>query len=294
MTKRHLAAGWVLPLLVLAAAPAVAQTTKPKKIFVDADAEGMAGVFHVTTQVMPITAPRYQENRKLITGELNAAIAGLFDGGAGVVDVADYHSGGNTVAPLELDPRAMAGTSRGPLMGLNPSYSAYVFIAFHPMAGTEKGMIAHGYSWTEYQNIWVNGKPHGELGIRSLLAGTFGIPAIMVSGDEAVCKELRAIVPNAECAVVKWGVNRTFGYSLSHQASCAVIRDAARRAMRKLPEIKPYRIEGPVEVKVEFTPEGMERRLLMPSDGIRKIDSRTWVFRGKDIVDAWSKFGLGF
>lgn len=267
---------------------------KPKKIFIDADGEGMAGIFHIDTQIMPITAPRYLESRKLMTGEVNAAIAGLFDGGADIVDVADYHSGSNTLAPLELDSRALVGTGRGPVMGLDSGYSAYVFIAFHSMAGTEKGMIAHGYSWTEYQNIWINGELRGELGIRTILAGHFGIPVIMVSGDEAVCKELHGLVPDAECAVVKWGVNRTFGYSMSHAASCEVIRKAARRAVERLADFKPYRVTGPVEVKVELTPEGMERRQFTPGEGIQKVSSRIWLFRGKDIVDAWMKFLSGF
>jgi len=272
-----------------------AQEVKPRKIFIDADGEGMAGIFHVSTQVMPITAPRYQESRRLVTGELNAAIAGLFDGGAQIVDIADYHSGGNTVAPLDLDPRVIAGNSlRGPLMGLDPSYSAYVFLAFHSMAGAERGMIAHGYSWTEIQNIWVNGEWRGELGIRTMLAGRFGIPVIMVSGDEAVCKELRQMVPSAECAVVKWGVHRTFGYSLSHAAACDVIRKTARRAMERLPEIRPYRLPGPVEVRVEFTPEGVETWRQQHQEGVEKLDARTWVYRGKDIVDAWLKFRHAF
>jgi D-amino peptidase len=268
--------------------------SKPRKVFIDADGEGMAGIFHVTTQVMPITAPRYLESRKLMTGEVNAAIAGLFDGGAEIVDVADYHSGSNTLAPLDLDPRALVGAGRGPVMGLDSSYSAYAFIAFHSMAGTEKGMIAHGYSWTEYQNIWVNNVLRGELGIRTMLAGHFGIPVIMVSGDEAVCKELHGLVPNAECAVVKWGVNRTFGYSLSHPASCEVIRKAAQRAMERLPEIKPYILGGPVEIKVELTPEGMESQHYLPGNGIEQVTSTTWVFRGKNIVDAFLKFIPGF
>src|SRR5947207_2164242 len=51
---------------------------------------------------------------------------------------------------------------------------------------------------------------------------------------------------------------------------------------------------GPVEVKIEFTPEGLERRILTPGEGVEKIDSRTWVFRGKDILEAWFKFGLSF
>src|SRR6516162_4463397 len=123
-------------LAVLAVAiSAAAQTPEPKKIFVDLDGEGMAGIFHVDTQVMPISAPRFAESRKLMMGEVNAAIAGLYDGGADIVDVADYHSGGNTNIPSEIDPRALVGGGRGIRMGLDSSYSGYAFIAYHSMAG---------------------------------------------------------------------------------------------------------------------------------------------------------------
>jgi D-amino peptidase len=268
--------------------------SKPVKVFVDLDGEGMAGIFHVDTQVMPITAPRFQESRRLQIGEVNAAIAGLFDGGAGIVEVADYHSGGNTVSPVEIDPRAIVGPSRNNVMGLDSTYNAYVFIAYHSMAGTERGMIAHGWSWTDYQNLWINGRKIGEVATRTLLAGSFRIPVIMISGDEAVCNELRGLVPKAECAVVKWGVHRTFGYALSHRASCEAIRAAAKRAISRLSEFQPVRIEGPVELKVEFTPEGLAKARYQPSDAVTQIDSRTWAFRGSSITDAWFRFWPNF
>ena len=45
---------------------------------------------------------------------------------------------------------------------------------------------------------------------------------------------------------------------------------------------------GPVEVKVEFTTRGEED--IRPREGVERLNERTWVFRGKDIVDAWLKF----
>jgi D-amino peptidase len=284
---------WQIFFTLSLAGCALAQSS-PKKVFVDLDGEGMAGIFHVDTQVMPITAPRFQESRRLQIGEVNAAIAGLFEGGADIVEVADYHSGGNTVSPIEIDKRAIVGPGRNNVMGLDRSYSAYVFIAYHSMAGTERGMIAHGWSWTDYENLWINGKKIGEVATRSLLAGSFDIPVIMISGDEAVCKELRGLVPNAECAIVKWGVHRTFGYALSHQKSCETIRAAAKRAISRLGEFKPVKIEGPIELKVEFTPEGQSKARYEPGNGVEQLDPRTWSFRGKNITDAWFKFWSSF
>ena len=119
-------------------------------------------------------------------------------------------------------------------------------------------------------------------------------PVIMVSGDEAVCRELHELSPNAQCTIVKWGVHRTFGFALSHEAARDMIRKTAKLALERISECKPVKLEGPVEVKVEFTPDGLERRQFLPGPGIEKLDSRTWVFRGKDIVDAFTKFRPAF
>ena len=73
-----------------------------------------------------------------------------------------------------------------------------------------------------------------------------------------------------------------------HSAACALIRDKARRALERLAEFKPYKITGPVEVKVEFTPRGTET--FRSREGIEQVNERTWVFRGKDILDAWLKY----
>jgi len=156
------------------------------------------------------------------------------------------------------------------------------------MAGAEKGILNHSYSSESVQNIWVNNKPVGEIGGRVMLAGALGIPVIMLSGDTAACHEFHDLVPNAECAEVKSGVSRTAGYSLSHPAACALIRSTAERAMRRLAEIKPYTLSGPVEVKVEFTTTGVHS--FRSGGGVEQIDERTWAFHGKDILDAWLKY----
>ena len=121
-----------------------------------------------------------------------------------------------------------------------------------------------------------------------MLAGTFGIPIVMLAGDTAACKELRDLVPQAECAEVKSGVSRTAGFMLPHPAACSLIREKARLGIKRLSEFKPYRITGPVEVKVELTTKGS--RGVRPREGVEQLNDRTWVFRGKDIMDAWLKF----
>lgn len=275
---------------LVSAISAIAETAGPKKVFMITDMEGVAGVFDTELQCLPGQSPRFEESRKLLTGEINAAVDGLFDGGATEVVVWDGHDGSRSLSVVDIHPRVrlLTGAPVSATLELDATYSAVIFVGQHAMAGAEKGILSHSYSSRGIQNIWVNNLAVGEIGARVMLAGTFGVPAIMLSGDSAACHELRRLVPEAECAEVKSGVSRTAGFMLSHSAACALIREKARRSMERLREFKPYRTTGPVEVKVEFTPQGT--RSFLRREGVEQLNDRTWVFRGKDIVDAWLKY----
>jgi D-amino peptidase len=254
------------------------------------DLEGVDGIYNIELQCEPWKSPRWEESRKLLTGEVNAAVKGLFGGGATDVIVVDGHDSSRTLSVLDIDPRArlLQGVPLTPTIELDASYSAMIFIGQHAMAGAEKGVLTHTESWEGIQNVWVNNRPTGEIGLLVMLAGYFGVPTIMLSGDTAACQELHGLVPDAECAEVKSGVSRTAALMLSHPAACALISEKARRAMERLPQIKPYKLTGPVEVKIEFTPPGTTT--FLPREGVERLNERTWVFRGNDIVDAWEKY----
>jgi len=285
----------IVPLLVFAVmlslvSLAAGQTSKGKKVFVITDLEGVSGIVDSDTQCSPYQSPRWEESRKLLTGEVNAAVDGLLEGGATEVVVWDAHDGSRTLSVTDIHPQArlLTGTPVSPTCELDPGYSAVVFIGQHAMAGAQNGILSHSYSSQGIQNIWVNNQPTGEIGARVMLAGYFGVPVIMLSGDTAACKEIHELVPQAECAEVKSGVSRGAGFTLPHSAACALIREKARRAVERLGEFKPYKITGPAEVKVEFTPRGTPD--FAPREGVERLNDRTWVFRGKDIVDAWLKY----
>lgn len=276
--------------LLMVAACAAAQSSSPKKVFVITDMEGVDGIFSTELQCIPFQSPRFEESKKLLTGEVNAAVDGLMAGGATDVVVWDGHDSSRTLSALDIHPKArlLMGQPISPTLELDSSYSAVVFIGQHAMAGAEKAVLSHSFSSESIQNIWVNNKPVGEIGARVMLAGFFGIPVIMLSGDTAACQEIHQLVPQAECAEVKTAASRTAGTTLSHLAACALIREKTRRAMERLPQFKPYTVSGPVEVKVEFTPRAQDR--FESREGVTQANARTWMFRGKDIIDAWLKY----
>jgi D-amino peptidase len=277
-------------LLVAIAVYGNAQGSGAKKIFMVTDMEGVSGIFDTELQCLPYKSPRWEESRKLLTGEINAAVDGLFEGGATEVVVLDGHSSGQNLSVSDIHPRVrlLTGGAVSPTLELDSSYSALIFVGQHALAGAEKGILGHSYDSQNIQNIWVNERPTGEIGAIVMLAGGFGIPVVMLAGDTAACKELRQLVPQAECAEVKSGVSRTAGFMLSHPASCSLIREKARRGLERLAECKPYRVVGSVEVKVELTTKG--NRGFRRREGVEQLNDRTWIFRGKDFTDTWLKF----
>lgn len=285
--RLHAYIGMILSLLACLAS---AQAAEAKKVFIITDMEGVDGIFDSDLQCMPYKSPRWEESHKLLTEEVNAAVDGLLTGGATDVVVWDGHDSSQTLSVLDIHPKArlLIGTPVSPTGELDSSYSALIFIGQHAMAGAEKGILSHSYSSLGIQNMWVNGKPTGEIGGRVMLAGYYGIPVIMLSGDTAACKEIHDLVPEAECAEVKSGVSRTAGYMLAHPVACALIREKAQRAMERLGEFKPFKTSGPCELKVEFTTRGGGE--FRPREGVERVNERTWSFRGKDIVDAWLKY----
>ena len=232
------------------------------KIYIITDMEGVDGIFDFELQCLPDKSPRWPESRKLLTEEVNAAVDGLLQGGATEVVVWDGHWDGDNLSVLDIHPKARLLTGTHKAFDLDPSYSALIFIG------------QHAIRW--------------EIGLEVMHAGSYGIPAIMLSGDTAACKEIADLIPKVECAEVKSGVSRSAGLMLPHPVACALIREKARRAIERLPEFKPYKVSGPVDLKVEYTNVG--EAPLKAREGFDRVDDRTWIVHGKDFMDAYARY----
>jgi len=269
-----------LSLLALGALTAPAQN---KSIFLITDAEGVGGVCRQDQ-----TEPKDQEMRQLLTGEINAAVDGFLAGGATEVVVWDGHDGSQTLSTLTIHPKAkLVMGALGPSMMMERRWSAVAYVGQHSKANIRAGIMAHSYSSLGIQNMLLNGKPVGEIDVIAAMAGHFGTPVIMLSGDQAAANELREIVPQAELAVVKEGIGRYACISLSATSARDLIREAARRSVVKIGTIKPYTVPGPVTLQIEYT-----TRNSLPVDaesrtGAEVLDDRTIRFRGRDILEAW-------
>lgn len=274
----------IVVFLLAAAAALTAQSRR--SVFIITDAEGVAGVCRQEQ-----TEPTNTELQRLLTGEVNAAVRGFLAAGAEEVVVWDGHDGSRTLSALTIHPRArLIHGSLGPTMLMERGFAALAFVGQHARANRAGAVMAHSYSSLGIQRLLMNGKEVGEIETRAALAGWFGVPVILLTGDQAAAEDLKAIVPNAELAVVK----ESFGYyacmSMSAEAAQQMIEKAAARAWGRLGEIKPYKIEGPVTIEVEYTTRSTLFPLAALPPGVERVDARTLRYRGKDFLEAWTRW----
>lgn len=275
-----------LLLTLLACAILHGQSQKPIRIFIVSDAEGATGVCHQDQ-----TNPRGTDMPKLLTGDVNAAVEGFLAGGADEVIVWDGHGSADNLSADTIHPKAKLIMGALPATStLERKYTAIAFVGQHAMANVPHAIMAHSYSSLGIQTMKLNGKPVGEIDTRAALAGHFGTPVIFLSGDQAAADELKAIVPEAELAVVKQGLQRNSCETLSAPAGQALIREAARRSLSKIGKIKPYVVPGPVTLEIEYT----TRNSLTPDAAqiphARVLGDRTIQFTGQNIVEAWTRY----
>jgi D-amino peptidase len=240
----------------------------------------------------------YEEGRKLYTEEINAAIRGARAGGATEVVVMDCHGAGggwsfNSLLPdqLEQECEFVVQHEWTQYTGfLEDGCDAALFVGMHAMAGTPDGGMSHTVSGTAWRNVRFNGTVVGETGINAALCGTWGCPVLMVTGDEAACREGRELLGDGLTTVaVKQSLGRFSARHKTPATARGMIEQGARDALRDLKAVAPYDPGHPCEIEVDVaSPDHTEQYRHRPEVEIR--DSRTIVSRGDDWWAAWRAF----
>jgi len=230
----------------------------------------------------------YQRARHLLTQEVNAAVEGALAGGADEILVDDGHAGGFNFIYEELHPgaRYSQGKPRPEwLMGLSEECGAAFFIGCHAMAGTRGAVRDHTMSSVSWHNLWMNGRLTGEIGLWAAIAGYHGVPAALVSGCEKACAEAASLVPKIGTVVTKRAFSRTGALLEPVEKVRAMIREAAKTAVRSAGSIPPLQRESPVELRLEYNLTGQADSVpIIP--GRERIDARTVAYRAENVVEA--------
>ena len=239
--------------LALAASVAHAQE-RPRKVFISVDLEGISGVVQ-PAQLGP-DGFEYQRAREWMTGEVNAAIAGVRAAGPADVLVCDSHGNGQSVLIDKVpdDVRIVRGFPR-PLemmQGIDETFSAAVFIGYHASEWTANAVRGHTISSARLLGIKLNGAEVSEGIYNAALAGQFGVPVAFVSGDRLAVTQLQHAVPSVEGAIVKEPYGYHSANTVTPARGQAMIREGVERAMAKLGSMRPYRVATPVALEVGF------------------------------------------
>jgi D-amino peptidase len=264
------------------------------KLLIAADMEGITGV--VDWNHVDSTHPEYQRFRRVMTADVNAAIAGAAQ--AGIVDilVADGHGYAKNILIEEIDARARLNSGSpsqfSMLEGIDTGVQAAFFVGYHAHMSTKHAILAHTWSSAKVSNVWLNDRIVGEIGLNASLCGSFGVPVLLVTGDQAACDEACEWIPGVEVVAVKKASSRQAAECLPPSVSQRLIREAAERAVLRFKDGKapaPLQALIPVKIVIEFLNTlQADNASLMP--GVSRVDGRRIEFQLNDMPSAYRSF----
>lgn len=234
------------------------------RVYFIVDMEGMGSAVHTREVIAGNEGERYRDRtgpdywnhyRRLLTEETNAAINGARTAGARSFVVNEGH-GGNLFAnllPWDLDPDAILirGYPKPMVMStaIDSTFSALIFTGAHANAGGA-GVMSHTYA---FDNFSVNGIILNEPGINALVAGEFGVPLVMVTGDDVVVAETKKQFPDIVGVTLKTAVGPNAAITWSPKRVQQMVRDSAAHAIRRAQANKPRPFTLAKPYRVEFT-----------------------------------------
>jgi D-amino peptidase len=266
------------------------------RVVIWVDMEGIAGI--ETWDQVSGGKPQYEEGRRLMTGEVNAAVRGAKAAGATDIVVIDCHGAGGSYSfkslmPERLEPGASYVLGHAWCRYVEPLKSgcdAALLVGAHAMAGTPDGVMCHTVSSEAWYNAWINDLLVGESGIEAAICGVWDVPVVFVAGDEATCREVRELLgPKVVAAPVKEGLGRYSARTMPHAAACALIEERVQQVLTNRDWPAPYKPSSPVTFTVELA--APDHALSFAGRlGVELVGPRKVVARGENFWELWDRF----
>jgi len=260
------------------------------KIFLSSDIEGTAGIVD-WGQVLG--QGEYEMGRRLLQDEVNAAIDGAVDGGATEIVVNDSHWTMQNLRPAELRHGAsyISGKHKPLYMmeGLDASYDAVFFVAYHGSISAETAILSHTYNPFAIYDVKLNGKVVGESALNALVALHHAVPVALITGDDATIAEAEPFMPGIEGVVVKRSISRFAAQSLHPEEACRLIREGAARAVSRLSQLAAPAIELPARLDVSLLTADMAEMATWIG-GVQRTDIRAIRIEADDPLALYRRF----
>ncbi|GEL78750.1 M55 family metallopeptidase [Tenuibacillus multivorans] len=257
------------------------------KLYMSVDMEGITGLPDHT--FVDSQLHNYERARRIMTNEANDVIESAYQNGCDYVLVNDSHSKMNNILVDELYPDAdlISGGVKPYSMveGLDDSFDGVVFLGYHARAG-HPGVMSHSMTFG-VRNFFINDVAVGELGFNAYVAGYYGVPVILVGGDDQATEEAKEIIPNIITAPVKQTITRSAVKTLTPKKSSKLLREKTIQAMEQITQIEPLIPPEKPTLRIEFTNYGQaEWAHLMPKTEIEP-HSCIVKFEAEDILEAY-------
>jgi len=278
--------------LALALAASAIPAQRPLKVYISADMEGITGV--ASADQLGPTSFEYGRAREWMTAEVLAAIQGAREAGATEFVVSDSHGNGQSLLidkfPSDVPVHIVRSFPRplGMMEGIDSSFAAVIFIGYHASTSSTTGVRAHTMSSALLTRIALNGVSMSEAGVNAAIAAQFGVPVVMITGDDAIVDETKQRLGAIEGVAVKHAIGFHSTSTLTPEVAQAQIRQHAKTAVERRAQMKPYAMTRPVTVEVSFK-NYRPVELLGYLPNVQRIDSHTVRFSARDMIEA-SKF----
>jgi len=276
---------WVCVIALLVAGVVNAQEQK-LKVYISADLEGIGGV--ITDVQADPKGREYEKFRRLMTEEVNAAIAGAYDAGATEVLVNDGHGDSQNIDLELLDKRArLVRAYPGPLLmmdGIDPSFDAVVFIGYHASEGQAPAVMAHTMWSQRVFEMKLNGIVVPEATFNAAIAGEYGVPVVFLAGDQTAGEEARRLVGPIETVPVKQAIGFYAAVMIHPEEVQPLIRAGVKRGVERRRELKPYKVEHPVKLEITFK-YTVTAEIVSYLPGVERPHGNTVVFTAKDMIE---------
>ena len=263
------------------------------KVYIQTDIEGVAGVtFFENRDEDSISNYFHRERmRKLLTGEVNAAVKAAFDSGATEVVINDSHGSAYNIHFEDLDPRCEILHGRGGsqpfwLQDIDQGFDLMLLVGMHAMGGTEGANLPHSKWILNDGEIYLS-----EASMAAALAGFYGVKTVFISGDQYVTQEVGEKIPNIEMAIVKKALGPYFARSKMPKAAQQLIYHGVSRAIKNEAQIEPYLLKPPFALNLLDSEGHIPPFQKILAEDI-KGDNITEVFTRAVTSFPWNKFGL--
>ncbi|WP_282083554.1 M55 family metallopeptidase [Streptomyces tendae] len=202
------------------------------RIYLSADMEGITGLVDAD-DVQP-GGRDYERGRRMMAEDVNAAIRGAVAAGATHVTVNDAHGPMRNLLPEALHPAAQLIRGKpknmGMLDGLTSGHDAVLCVGYHSRAG-EPGVLSHSFMGHEIEDMWLDGRPVGEIGLAHATAAALGVPVAVLTGDDRACEEMTEWDPSVTTVAVKYAHDRFAAELRPAEEARAAIEEAVATAL---------------------------------------------------------------